>query len=150
MSAAPMKKSALPITLRPDGNSPRSRMPTAVCDQRAGIQIEHGLRVGLIAGGRIVAAQHQKIAQAERSRAEQIALQREPVAVAAGQLQHRLDVVCEQDRGRRLRAEMGARARAVRDVHGVGEALQRQRLGEQIVAVARDRRRDFGRNDKPA
>ena len=91
MSAAPMKKSALPVTLRPDGNSPRSRIADRGLDQRARIEIEHRLGVGLVARARIVAAQHQQIADAERRRAEQIALQREPVAVAAGELQHRLD-----------------------------------------------------------
>ena len=119
-------------------------------DQRAGIEIEHGLGVRLIARGRIVAAQHQKIAQAERRRAEQVALQREAIAVAAGELQHRLDAAALQDRGGCKRAKMRARARAVRDIDRVGEVLQRQRLVEQILRVAGDRRRDFRRDDKTA
>ncbi len=119
-------------------------------DQRAGIEIEHRFGIRLIARARVVAAQHQQVADAERRRAEQVALQGEPVAVAASELQHRLDAGLMQDRGRRHGAEMGARARPIRDVHGVGEAFQRQRLGEQLVAIARDGRRDLGGDDEAA
>ena len=104
-------------------------------DQRAGVEIEHRLRLRLIARARVVAAQHQQVADAERRRAEQVALQRDPVAVAAGELQHRLDAALVQDHGRRHRTEMSARAGAIGDVHGVGEIFKRQRLGEQIVAA---------------
>ena len=119
-------------------------------DQRAGIEIEHRLCVGLIARARIVPAQHQQIAQAERRRAEQIALQRETIAVAAGHLQHRLDPVLLKDRRGRHRAKMGARAGAVGDIHRVGETLERQRLVEQILRLAGDRWRYFGGDDETA
>ena len=127
-----MKKFALPATLRPGqlaavADADRGR------DQRAGIEIEHRLGVGLVAGGRIVAAQHQEIADAERGGAEQVALQRQAVAVAAGQLEHRLDAVLPQDRRRGERAQMRTRAGAVGDIDGIGQALERQRLGEQLV-----------------
>ena len=145
-----MKKSALPVTLRPDGQFAAIANADRRLDQRTGIEIEHRLRVGLIARARIVAAQHQKIAQAERSRAEQIALQREAIAVAAGELQHRLDAVALKDRGGCERAEMRTCAGAVGDVDRVGEVLQRQRLVEQILRVAGHRRRDFRRYDETA
>ncbi len=119
-------------------------------NQRTGIEIEHRLGVGLIARARIVAAQHQKVADAERRRADQVALQREPVAVAAGQLQHRLDAVLVQDRRGGERTHMRARACTVGDVDGVGDILERQRLDQQFLRIARDRRRDFGRDDEPA
>ena len=112
-------------------------------EQRARVEIEHRLGVGLIAGARVVAAQHQQIAHAAGSRAQQIALQGDAVAVAAGELQHRLDAVLDQQRGRRHRAEMRARAGAVGDVDRVGEALERGRLGEKSAALGADRRRDF-------
>ena len=51
---------------------------------------------------------------------------------------------CCQDRGRRGRPHVGARAGAVGDVDRVGERAQRQRLPEQIVRVARDRRHHLG------
>src|SRR6185312_13760196 len=53
-----------------------------------------------------------------------------------------------KQRGRRDRAEMWARTRAVGDVDRVGEPLERQRLGQQIVARNRYRRRDFRGDDK--
>ena len=56
----------------------------------------------------------------------------------------------EQDRGGRGRAHMGARAGAVGDVDRVGEALERQRLGQEVVGVARGRRRDLGGHDEGA
>ena len=106
--------------------------------QRARVEIEHRLGVGLIAGARIVAAQHQQIAHAAGGGAQQIALQGDAVAVAAGELQHRLDAVLDQQRGRRHRAEMRPRAGAVGDVDRVGEALERRRLGQQFAAVGAD------------
>ena len=137
MSAAPMKKSALPVTLRPEGSSPRVAHADGGLNQRAGIEIEHRLGVGLIARARIVAAQHQQVADAERRGADQVALQREPVAVAAGELQHRLDAILLQDRRGGERTHMRARARAVGDVDGVGDVLQRQRLEPAVPAGRR-------------
>ena len=133
MSAAPMKKSALPVTLRPEGNSPALADADRGRDQGAGIEVEHRLGVGLVARGRIVAAQHQQVADAERRRAEQVALQREPVAVAAGQLQHRLDAVALQQHGGGERAQMRPRAGSIRHVNGVRQAFERQCLVEQVL-----------------
>jgi hypothetical protein len=76
-------------------------------DQSAGVEIEHRLRIGLVAGGRVIAAQHQQVANADAARrADRFA--GEAIAVAAGELQHRLDVVREQDGRGGLRAEMRA------------------------------------------
>ena len=60
-------------------------------DQRSGIDVEHRLGVGLIAGLGIVAGEQQKVTDAERGGAHQVALEREAVSVAAGELQDRLD-----------------------------------------------------------
>ena len=134
---------ARPATLRPVGSSLASRSRRAVSSKRARIEIEHRLGIGLIAGARIVAAQHQQIAHADRRRAQQVALQRDAVAVAAGELEDRLDPCSTSSRRRGHRAEMRPRAGAVGDVDGVGQALERQRLGEQFVAVGGHRRRHF-------
>ena len=145
-----MKNSAEPVDLAPRRQFATIAHPDRGFDQRAGVEIEHRLGVGLIAGARIVAAQHQEVADAERRRADQIALQREAVAVAAGQLQDRLDAVLVQDRRSGERAEMRARAGPVGDVDGVGDVLERHRLDQQLLRVARDRRRDLGRDDEAA
>ena len=81
-----------------------------------------GLASGWSPCVRIVATQHQQVAHAERGGAQQVALQREPVAVAAGELEDRLDPVHQQDRRGGQRAHVRARAGAVGDVHGVGQA----------------------------
>jgi len=73
---------------------------------------------------------------------------RDPVAVAAGELQDRLDAGGDQHGGGDRRAHMGARAGPVGEVHGVGDAPQRQRLAHQIVAVAGDRRSDLRGHDE--
>ena len=109
----------------------------------ARIEIEHGLGVGLVAGAGIVAAQRQQIVHAGGGGAEQIALQGDAVAVAAGELQHRLDAGLDQHRRRRQRAQMRPRAGAVGDVDRVGQTFQRQRLGEKLLARGGHRRRDF-------
>ena len=60
-------------------------------EQRVGIQVEDRLGIGLIAGARIVAPQRQHVAHALCGGADQQTLQRDAIAVAAGELQHRLD-----------------------------------------------------------
>ena len=148
MSAPPRKKSARAGDLAAGRQFAGVAQPPRGLQQLARIEIEHRLGVGLIAGARIVAAQHQQIAHAGRRRAQQIALQRDAVAVAAGELKDRLDALLDQHRRRRHRAKMRPRAGAVGDVDGIGEAFQRQRLGEQFVAVGGDRRRHFRGDDE--
>jgi hypothetical protein len=75
-------------------------------------------------------------------------LKRDAVAVAAGELQDRLDAGGGQHGGGDRRAHMGAGAGPVGEVDGVSDAAQRQRLAHQIVAVARHRRRDLGGHDE--
>jgi len=41
-----------------------------------------------------------------------------------------------------------AGAGAVRDVDGIREAGERERLAQQVIGVARDRRRDLGGDDE--
>ena len=110
MSAAPMKNAALPPTLRPVGSVPSSRSRRAVSISVLAVDVEHRLGVGLVAGLRVVAGEQQQIADAERGRAHQLALQRDAVLVAAGDLQDRLDAGAEQE-GRPRQARSYARGR---------------------------------------
>jgi hypothetical protein len=73
-------------------------------------------------------------------------LQSDAVAIAAGELEDRLDAGFDQHRRRGHRAEMWARAGAIGDVHRVCQALERQRLGKKFAAIGCDRRRDFRRD----
>ena len=118
--------------------------------ERARIEIEHRLGVALIAGGRIITAQQQQVAHPERGGAHQLALERDAVAVAAGELEDRLDPGADQQRRRRKGAHMGAGAGAVGDVDGVRKAAQRQRLGDEIIGIAGHRRHHLGGDDETA
>ncbi len=90
-SAAPMKKFALPDTLWPDISFlPVANVPCSPA-QGQGIEVEHRFGVRLVAGARVVASEQQQILDAQGRRRQQIALQGEAVAVAARELQDRLD-----------------------------------------------------------
>src|SRR5215468_5075519 len=82
LSALPRKKSARPPILT------RRQFAHVAKASRGGkkpprIEIKYRLGIRLIAGTRIVATQHQQVPYARRSGAEQIALYRDAVAVAA-------------------------------------------------------------------
>ena len=130
LSAPPRKKAAEPETLRPDGSSPCVAHRPRYFEQLARVEIEYRLGVGLVAGRRIVAPQHQQVAHAGGRRRHQIALQGDTIAVAAGELEDRFDAFRHQHAGGGNRGEMRPRAGTVGNVHGVGEAFERQRLGE--------------------
>ena len=150
MSAAPMKKSALPSTLRPVGSVPSSRSRRAVSIRAAGIDVEDRLGVGLVASLGIVAGEDQEVLDAERGGAHQFALQRDAVLVAAGELEHRLDAGIEQELGCSQRGHMGAGAGAVGDIDGIRQAFEAGRLAQQVRAIERHRRRDLRRHDETA
>ena len=124
--------------------------PPRGLEQRFRIDVEHRLGIGLVAGFRVVAGEHQDVADAERGGAHQFALQRDAVLVAAGDLQDRLDAGAEKDRRGRERAHVGAGAGAVGDIDRIGEPAQRRRLAQQVLRVAGDRRGDLRGHDKAA
>ena len=137
LSAPPRKKSARPPTLRPVGSSPVSRRRRAVSSSWRGSRSNTGLASGWSPADGSSPRSISRLRTPQRGGADQIALQRDAVAVAAGELQDRLDAGLDQHRRGGDRAEMRARAGAVGDVDGVGQALERQRLGEQIAARRR-------------
>ena len=53
----------------------------------------------------------------------------------------------EQSR-RDRRGKVRAGAGAVSDIDGIRQAGERQRLAQQVIGVARDRRRDLGGDDE--
>ena len=136
MSAAPIISGGRLPTLAARQDLAAVAQPGRERDQVARLQIEHRLCIRLIALGRIVAAQHQKVAHAERHRAQKVALQRDAIAIAAGELQDRLDALLDHDRGRRERAHMRVRTGAVGDVDRVGEAFQRAHFRHHVGARA--------------
>lgn len=149
-SATPRKKGSEPPICRPFGNSERSRICAASRVSPVEFEIKHGLRIRLIAGFGIIAGQNEKIGHSERSRPQQLALKRDPVAIPAGDLKDRFDAIAQKNGCRNERIEMRPRACAVRDVHRIGEAAQWQGVRQKVFGVGRERRSDFRRHNELA
>ena len=113
------------------------------CEKSTRIEIKYRFCIRLVAGARIVTSQHQQVAYTRCGGAKQIALYRDAVTVAAGELQDRFDALLHKHRGRRNGAEMGPRPGTIGNVHGIGETLQRQRFCKQFGTVGGHRRSDF-------
>ena len=119
-------------------------------EQRGGVVVEDGLRIRLVAGRRIVAAQHQEAGQAQRQRSKQIGLQGQAVPVAAGHLHDRLDAAGLEDLRGGDRRQRGLRAGAVGDVHRRRLAAQGQGTLQQCFGIGGDRRRHLCGDDELA
>ena len=102
-----------------------------------GLEVEHRLRLRLIAGLDRIAGKAEKTVYAERCRPQHIGLQREAVAVAHGELEHRLDAFAGQDRSGRERRKMGASGGTVQHVDGIGEPLETPGVGQNVGRVHR-------------
>ena len=151
LSAPPRKKSARPPILLPRRQLALVAQPARGFQQLPRIEIEHRLGVGLIAGRRIVAAQDQQIAHAGRGGGEQLALQRDAVAVTAGELQDRLDALppptslppSTEPRCGRAPAPSVMLTASAKPLSGIA-------LASRSLRSARNRRRDFGGDDETA
>ena len=93
-SATPTKKAARPADLSAMRQLAVIAHRNRGRRQTRGIQIEHRLGLGLIALARVVSLQHQKVGDAERGGAEQLALQGDAISIAARELQDGLDPFC--------------------------------------------------------
>ena len=78
------------------------------------IDVEHRGGVGIVADAPGIARDQQQVAQAHRVRAEQIGLNAEQVAIAAGVVQQRLDARLLLDQHRERQRAQTARRRAGR------------------------------------
>ena len=105
-----------------------------------GVKIEDATRLRLIARAHVVARQAEDVAHAQRGRAQQIALNGDPVAVAATHLQDRLITCPRHQRATCHTAHMAVRARPVRRIDGVAYVPQLGDIGVNILWVGRIRR----------
>ena len=79
----------------------------------------------------------------KRGGAEQLALQRDPIAIPARQLQDGFNSILQKRAGGYRRFQMRAGTSAVRDIDRVGQSLQGSSLHEQFGEITRSRRGDF-------
>ncbi len=96
-------------------------------DEADGVDIENGGGVGIVAQLGRVAGEAEDVVQPDGRRAEQVRLDAENVAVAAGVMQHRLDagVLLDLD-AEALRAHARRGARRVGHVDGVHAELRQK------------------------
>jgi len=75
-----------------------------------------------------------QVAHAAGGGAHEVGLQRDAVAIAAGELEDRLDPGANEERGGERRREMRAGAGAIGDVDGICEVRKRARLASRSSA----------------
>ena len=113
-------------------------------EQRNRIEIEDRLGLRVIAALHAVAGEAEHVADAERRRAEHVALDGDAVVVAAGDLQHRRIADAGQDRADRDARHVTMRAGAVGGVDAVDPALEIARPLLDVLDVGRIRRAELG------
>ena len=119
-------------------------------DQAGGIEIEDRLGVRLLALLGIVAGEAQDVRNARRTGAQQVALQRDAIAVAHGELQDRVQPQFDHAQGDDEAGDMGLGGRPVGHVDRVGQADQRLQPSELRGEVGRRRRRRLRRHGEMA
>jgi hypothetical protein len=138
------------------GHGPAAEQPARVAqrpgraDQHHAVQVEDRRRAGVVAEARVVADEQQHVGDAEQPGAEQVGLQRDPVAVPAGQLHHRLQpgALGEHRAGHCRWHHAGAGV--VGDVDRVHPAGQRFGLGVDPVRVDAVRQVELGGHREPS
>jgi hypothetical protein len=121
-----------------------------LCGREQGrrIQVENGLRIRLVPELRVVAAQRENIAYAERGGAEELGLQRDAVAVATGDLQNGFDAASHQEVRRRQAGHVGLRSRAVGHIDRGDEPAQCERVIDEFGGIGGHRRGKLGGDDE--
>jgi hypothetical protein len=98
----------------------------------------------MVAEPGMVAGHQQHVRDAQGARRDQVGLQREPVAVAAGDLHDRLDPGLGGQQAARPASHPHVRAGVVGDVHSVHPAAQRLRPAADGRGIGPARRADLG------
>src|SRR5450759_3504117 len=118
--------------------------PAHHLDQVDRIEVEHFARLRLIAPAHVVAGEAHHVAHAERVRAEQVALHRDAVAVAASHLDHWLTAVLDRHHRRADAAHAHDRRLIVGDIGGIADAAEESGFFVNHRGVAALRRTQFG------
>ena len=113
-------------------------------EQRHAVQIEHRLGLRMIAGLHAVAGQAQDVADAHGGAAENVALNRDAVLVAAGDLHDGRIADARQQRAHGETRHVAVRAAAVGGVDRIDIAVENPRAFVHFLRVGGIRRRKFG------
>jgi hypothetical protein len=135
-SPAPNSTRGEKLTLRPLWKAMLVAQHAADFEQRHRIQVEHRLGLRMIARLYAIAGQAQHVAHPHRRAAQDVALDRDPVAVAAGDLHHRRVADARQQCAHRQARHVAIRARAVGGVDGVDVAVEHARACVDIRGSA--------------
>ena len=109
---------------RPGGQRALLAQPARRGHQPAAVDVVDRLGLRLVAVLRIVAMQAEDVGNAQGRRPDEIALEGQAVAIAHGELQHRLDAMLGQHDGAGEGRHMRPGPGAVGDIDGIGQALQ--------------------------
>ena len=136
-SAAPMNTLGGVVSLRPERNRLSSRIIRMTESSEIEVEIEDGLGLRVVAALHAVAGEAEHVADVERSRAQNRALDRDAVIIAAGDLQHRRIADAGQDGADGDARHVAMRARAVGGVDAVDPALVSLSGLAYVVGVGR-------------
>ena len=114
-------------------------------EQRDAVEIEHGLGLRMIAVGDTVAGEAQHVAHAHRRAAEDVALDRDPVAVAARDLHHGRIADARQQRAHGEARHVAVGAAAVRRVDRVDVAVEHASAAIDVFRIRGIRGVELGR-----
>ena len=99
------------------------------------VEVEYGLRLGMIAGLHAVAGQAQHIADAHRRAAQDVALDRNPVLVATRDLHDRRVADARQQRTDREARHMAVGAAAIGGIDRIDEPVEHARTPVDIFGI---------------
>ena len=106
-------------------------------DQLHAVEVEHAPGLGLVAGGDVVAGQARDVLDPVHRRADDVGLEREPVAVAADELHDRLDAELREARSRPRAARQCACAEVLSvALNASTQCLHRLELAADLVQAA--------------
>jgi DNA-binding CsgD family transcriptional regulator len=109
------------------------------------LQLIHGSDLRLITRTDGIASETKEVANAQSMGAEQIRLQSNPVAITAGQLQHRFSASLEQKPAGRHTAHSHDSTAAICDVQSMHPPLQMSRHGQHVGRISSSWGHDFCR-----
>ena len=119
-------------------------------EQRHTIEIEHGLRLRVIARLHAVAREAQHVAHPHRGAAQDVALNRDAVLVAAGDLHDGRVPDSREQRANREARHVAIRSAPIGRVDRIDVAVENPRALVDVVRIRRIGRRELGGDREPA